>query len=61
PLLVGLHVFGSMLVWVAAINVLLNLRVPATADGPLESAGSPPPDLDHELGTGHLSHGDLVS
>lgn len=61
PLLVGLHVFGSMLVWVAAIDVVLNLRVPAPTDGPLESAGSAPPDLDHELGTGHLPHGDLVS
>lgn len=61
PLLVGLHVFGSMLVWVAALDVLLNLKVPVTANGPLESAGSSPRDSDHEYDAGHLPYGDLVS
>lgn len=61
PLLVGLHVFGSMLVWVAAVNVLLDMSVPVPSETPLESTAPAPRDLADELGTGHLPDGDLVS
>lgn len=55
PLLVGLHVLGSMLVWVASLNVLLHMRTP------LESGTSAPRESGGELDPGHLPHGDLVT
>lgn len=61
PLLVGLHVFGAMLVWVAAVDVGLNMKVPVPSEGALESTTPTPRDLADELGTGHLPDGDLVS
>lgn len=54
PLLVGLHVFGSMLVWVASLNVLLHMTTP------LESGGAAPRESGGELDAGHLPHRDLV-
>lgn len=56
PLLVGLHVFGSMLVWIAVISVALHASAPldrTPSDG-ARSAG------DHEL-PDPLPRGDLVS
>ena len=55
PLLVGLHVLGASLVWVAVLNVLLQMRSPLVADG------SVPPDWEREPSNAdHLPHGDLV-
>lgn len=56
PLLVGLHVFGSMLVWIAVISVCLHASAPLEPPRSREaqSAG------DHEHAD-HLPRGDLVS
>ncbi|MCU1358697.1 MAG: ctaA [Acidimicrobiales bacterium] len=55
PLLVGLHVFGACLVWVAALQVLLAMRSPvgSGSSGPAQSTGGPRTDL--------VSDGDLVT
>lgn len=55
PLLVGLHVLGASLVWVAALNLLLRMRAPVvtTAPGPAQSAGV------HDR-PAHRTGGDLV-
>ncbi|CAN5628092.1 COX15/CtaA family protein [soil metagenome] len=54
PLLVALHVLGASLVWVAVLNLLLEMRAPVvdTGAGPRDSPG--------EQRAGHLPHGDLV-
>ncbi|WP_254126766.1 hypothetical protein [Aquihabitans sp. G128] len=54
PLLVALHVLGASLVWVAVLNLALQMRAPVV-DGP-----SGPRDSDGEQRAGHLSDGDLV-
>ncbi len=55
PLLVGLHVLGASLVWVAVLNLLLRMRAPVVADG------SGPADWGREpRRADHLPHGDLV-
>ncbi|HEX2578120.1 MAG TPA: hypothetical protein VHK88_17360, partial [Aquihabitans sp.] len=56
PLLVGLHVLGASLVWVAVLNLALQMRAPLVA-----GAGRPA-DLPGGIGsTGHLPHGGLVA
>jgi cytochrome c oxidase assembly protein subunit 15 len=56
PLLVGLHVLGASLVWVAVLHLYLQLRSPLVAGPP------GPADLDRvHRRAGHLPHGDLVA
>jgi cytochrome c oxidase assembly protein subunit 15 len=54
PLLVGLHVLGASLVWVAVLSLYLHLRAPVepAPPGPRESGREHP---------GRLPHGDLVT
>lgn len=54
PLLVGLHVFGATLVWVAALQLLLAFRAPVEVEGPgpAQSSGGPRTDV--------VTDGDLV-
>lgn len=55
PLLVGLHVLGASLVWVAVLNLMLQMQTPVVGGGPR------PADLPGGIdSTGHLPHGDLV-
>ena len=58
PLLVGLHVLGASLVWVAVLNLAQQMASPL----PLVHRGSCPADLGRGIdSTGHLPHGDLVT
>jgi cytochrome c oxidase assembly protein subunit 15 len=53
-LLVGLHVLGACLVWLAVLNVWLRMRLP------LETDATRAADSSGGIGTDHLPHGDLV-
>lgn len=55
PLLVGLHVLGASLVWVAVLNLVLHMRSPLVARGPVPAHWGREPNR-----AGHLPHGDLV-
>ena len=56
PLLVGLHVLGASLVWVAVLHLYLQMR------SPLVTGPTLPADLDRvDHRSGHLPDGDLVA
>lgn len=55
PLLVGLHVLGACLVWVAALHLVLQMR------SPLEATPSEAPSWDGALDADARSRGDLVT
>ncbi len=58
PLLVGLHVLGASLVWVAVLNVALQMATPT----PLVDAAARPADLAREsVRANRLPDGDLVT
>lgn len=57
PLLVGLHVLGASLVWVAVLNLVQQMATPR----PLVDPAVHPADSDRGIvDPGHLPHGDLV-
>lgn len=55
PLLVGLHVLGSALVWIAVVQLYLHMQAP------LEAPAIDPAHWTREPDPGHLPHGDLVT
>ena len=58
PLLVGLHVLGASLVWVAVLHLFLQMRWPITSPLEFQASGGPQSKGEH---SGHLANRDLIA